>query len=165
MASKQIYMDHAATTAVNPRVVDAMLPYFTTLYGNPSSLYTLARESARGLSEARRTVADIMGVRSQEIVFTSCGSESDNLAIRGVAWLQRERGKGNHIITTPIEHHAVGHTVEQLEKHFGFRVTYVPVDEYGRVDPDAVGRAITDGTVLITVMCRAGGRHAEYPPR
>lgn len=152
MADRLIYLDHAATTAVDPRVVEAMLPYFTTHYGNPSSLYRVARESARAMQEARRTIADIMAVKPDEIVFTGCGSESDNLAIRGVAWRQREMGKGNHIVTTPIEHHAVGHTVEQLEKHFGFEVTCVPVDEYGRVDPDDVGRALTPRTVLISVM-------------
>ena len=152
MADRFIYMDHAATTAVDPRVLEAMLPYFTMHYGNPSSLYRIARESARAIDDARRTVADIMGVRPHEIVFTSCGSESDNMALRGVAWLMRERGKGNHIITTPMEHHAVGHTVEHLERHFGFEATYVPVDDYGRVNPDDVGRAIRPDTALISVM-------------
>ena len=152
MTDRFIYMDHAATTAVDPRVLEAMLPYFTMHYGNPSSLYRTARESAKAMDEARRTVADIMAVKPHEIVFTSCGSESDNMALRGVSWLMRERGKGNHIITTPVEHHAVGHTVEQMEKHFGFQATYVPVDEYGRVDPDEIGRAITPQTVLISIM-------------
>jgi len=145
-------MDHAATTATDPRVVEAMLPYFSTHYGNPSSFYSIAREAAKALSDSRKTIADIMGVAPREIVFTSCGSESDNMALRGVAWAQRQAGKGNHLITTPIEHHAVGHTVEQLVNYFGFEVTYLPVDEYGRVDPDDVGRAIRPDTVLVSVM-------------
>ena len=152
MADKFIYMDHAATTATDPRVVEAMLPYFTTYYGNPSSFYSIARETAKALDNSRQAVGDILGVEPHEIVFTSCGSESDNMALRGVAWAQRETGKGNHIITTAIEHHAIGHTAEQLEKHFGFEVTYLPVDEYGRVDPDDVGRTIKPETILVSVM-------------
>jgi cysteine desulfurase len=152
MADKFIYMDHAATTSTDPGVVEAMLPYFTTHYGNPSSFYGIARETARALGKSRQTIADILGVESHEIVFTSCGSESDNMALRGVAWAQREAGKGNHIITTSIEHHAIGHTAEQLEKHFGFEVTYLSVDEWGRVDPDDVGRAIKPETVLVSIM-------------
>jgi cysteine desulfurase len=147
-----VYMDHAATTPVDPRVVEAMLPYFTEKFGNASSIYSLGREARQAIEEARRTVAEILHAKPEEIIFTSCGSESDNLAIRGVAFAQRHRGKGNHIITSPIEHHAVGHTVEQLEKYFGFEVTYVPVDKYGVVDPDDVGRAIRDDTILITIM-------------
>ncbi len=145
-------MDHAATTPVDPRVVEAMLPYFSQKYGNASSIYSLGREARQAIEDARRTVADILGCDPKEVIFTSCGSESDNLAIRGVAFAQRHRGKGNHIITSPIEHHAVSHTVEQLEKYFGFEVTYVPVDKYGMVDPDDVGRAIRDDTVLISIM-------------
>lgn len=147
-----VYMDHAATTPVDPRVLEAMLPYFSQKFGNASSIYSLGREARQAVEEARRTVAEILHAKPEEIIFTSCGSESDNLAIRGVAFAQRHRGKGNHIITSPIEHHAVGHTVEQLEKYFGFEVTYVPVDKYGVVDPDDVGRAIRGDTVLITIM-------------
>lgn len=148
--AKPIYMDHAATTAVDPRVVEAMLPYFTDKYGNASSIHSFGREAHQVMEGARKTVADILGASPEEIIFTSCGTESDNLAIRGVGFAQQHRG--NHIVTSPIEHHAVGHTCEQLERRFGFEVTYVPVDKYGRVDPDVVGRAITDRTVLITVM-------------
>ena len=150
--SRTIYMDHAATTPVDPRVVEAMLPYFSKKYGNASSIHSLGREARKAIEDARRTVANILGCDPKEVIFTSCGSESDNLAIRGVAFAQRHRGKGNHIITSPIEHHAVSHTVEQLEKYFGFEVTYVPVDKYGMVDPDDVGRAIRDDTVLISIM-------------
>lgn len=148
--AKLVYMDHAATTAVDPRVVEAMLPYFTEKYGNASSVHAAGREARVAMENARRTVADILGADPEEIIFTSCGTESDNLAIRGVAFANRK--KGNHIITSSIEHHAVGHTCEQLEKEFGFEVTYLPVDQYGRVDPDDVGRAITDKTILITIM-------------
>jgi cysteine desulfurase len=148
--ARSIYMDHAATTAVHPRVVEAMLPYFTTKYGNASSIHSWGREARQAMEKARQTVADILGADPKEIIVTSCGTESDNLAVRGVAFASRERG--NHIITSAIEHHAVGHTCEQLQKEFGFEVTYVPVDKYGRVDPDEVGRAITDRTILISIM-------------
>ena len=145
-----IYLDHAATTPVDPRVVEAMLPYFTERYGNASAIYSLGREARQALDQARAGVAEVLNCSPKEIVFTSCGTESDNLAIRGVAWMNRERG--DHIITSSIEHHAVSHTCEQLEKRFGFNVTYVPVDEYGRVDPGDVEKATTDGTVLISIM-------------
>ncbi len=150
--AQTIYMDHAATTAVDPRVVDAVLPYFSYKYGNASSIYGLGREAAKAIDEARRTVADILGCEPGEVIFTSCGSESDNLALRGVGWARRNLGKGNHIITSSIEHHAVSHTCEQLEKHFGFEITYVPVDKHGLLDPDDVGRAIKDNTILISIM-------------
>ncbi|MBC7264618.1 MAG: cysteine desulfurase NifS [Chloroflexi bacterium] len=148
--NKTIYMDHAATTPVDPRVVEAMLPYFTQKYGNASSIYALGREAHAAMEEARSRIAAILNADPKEIIFTSCGTESDNLAIRGVAWANRD--KGNHIISSPIEHHAVGHTLEQLHKLWGYEITYVPVDRYGVVDPDDVGRAITDKTVLITIM-------------
>jgi cysteine desulfurase len=148
--AKPIYLDHAATTAADPRVVEAMLPYFTETYGNASSVHSFGRQAQQALEDARKTVADVFGASPEEIIFTSCGTESDNLAIRGVAFANQS--KGNHIITSPIEHHAVGFTCEQLRSRFGFEVTVVPVDKYGRVDPDAVGRAITDRTTLITIM-------------
>lgn len=148
--TKRLYMDHAATTPVDPRVVEAMLPYFTERYGNASSVYRLGQEARKAIDEARADVAQILNCTPREIIFTSCGSESDNLAIRGVAFLNRD--KGNHIITSSIEHHAVSHTCEQLEKHFGFQVTYLPVDKYGRVDPAHVEKAITEKTILITIM-------------
>jgi len=147
---QSVYLDHAATTAVDPRVVEAMMPYFTRIYGNASSLHTPGRESQLALREARRTVAEILGAAPQEIIFTSCGTESDNLALRGVAFARRS--KGNHIITSSVEHHAIGHTCEQLQKEFGFRTTYLPVDEYGRVSPDDVERAICKETILISIM-------------
>ncbi|MHB0857509.1 MAG: cysteine desulfurase family protein [Anaerolineae bacterium] len=144
-----VYMDHAATTPLDPRVLAAMLPYFGAAYGNPSSLYRFAGEARAALDDARGQVADVLHARPREVVFTSCGTESDNLALRGVAMALRERGR--HLITTAIEHHAVGRTCEQLEQ-LGFRVTYIPVDGQGLVSPDDVGRAITGETVLVSVM-------------
>jgi cysteine desulfurase len=128
-----------------------MLPYFTEQYGNPSSLHHKGREASDALEDARASVAEILGCRPREIVFTSCGTESDNLALRGVAFSQAEQGK-KHLITTQIEHHAIGHTVEQLVEKFGFEATYLPVDRYGMVDPDDVARALRDDTALVSVM-------------
>jgi len=155
MATKSnriVYLDHASTTAVDPRVVEAMLPYWTEHYGNASSIHSVGREARKAMEESRRQVAGVLGCQPKELAFTSCGSESDNLALRGVALARRAQKKGNHIITSAVEHHAVLHTCEQLEKHFGFEVTYLPVDEYGCVDPDDVGRAIRDDTTLISIM-------------
>ena len=149
MPERTIYLDHAATTALDARVLDVMLPYFTTEYGNASSIYTLGRHAMQALDSAREQVADILGCRPTEISFMGCGSESDNLAIKGIAFASQK--KGNHFITTPIEHHAVLHTCQYLER-FGFKTTYLPVDSYGRVNPDDVSRAITDQTVLVSVM-------------
>ena len=145
-----VYMDHAATTPVDPRVVEAMLPYFAEIWGNASSVYHFASASRAGLDWARETVADILGAKPSEIVFTGCGTESDNLALRGAALASGR--PGGQIITTPIEHHAIGHTCDQLADTLGYRVTYLPVDRQGLVDPDDVGRALTEDTVLISVM-------------
>src|SRR6266536_5630999 len=149
MQDHTIDLDHAATTALDARVLDAMLPYFTTEYGNASSIYTLGRHAMQAIDSAREQVADFLNCRPTEISFTGCGSESDNLAIKGIAFASQK--KGNHIISTPIEHHAVLHTCQYLER-FGFKTTYVPVDRYASVDPDDVGRAITDQTILVSVM-------------
>ena len=147
--SKMIYLDHAATTPVRPEVLEAMLPYFTESFGNPSSIYTLAQDGRKAVDESRETIAHLLGARMSEIVFTSGGTESDNAALKGVAFALQNLG--NHIITTNIEHHAILHTCHQLE-NFGFEVTYLPVDEYGLIDPDDVARAITDQTILVSVM-------------
>ncbi len=144
-----IYMDHAATTPVRPEVLDAMLPYFRQSFGNPSSIYSLAQDGRKAVDDARDTVAGVLGARMSTIVFTSGGTESDNAAIKGAAFAQRETG--NHIVTSSIEHHAVLHSCDQLER-MGFDVTYLPVDEYGTVNPDDVGRAITNRTTLVSVM-------------
>ncbi len=147
-----IYLDHAATTPVDPRAVEAMQPYWGDAFGNTSSIHGAGRAALRGLERARQRVAEVLGCNPLEIAFTGCGTESDNLALRGVAWAARRSGRGNHIITTPIEHHAVGTTAEQLRDLHEFDVTFVDVDEFGRVDPDAIGRAIRPDTCLVGVM-------------
>jgi len=153
MSEKRVvYLDHSASTPVDARVVEAMLPYFTESYGNASGLHRQARASARALDQARRDVSEVLGCKPKEIVFTSCGTESDNLAIRGVAWTGKLAGKGKHLITSPIEHHAVSQTINQLCDRFGFEQTVVPVDRYGLVSPDDVARAIRPDTLLISIM-------------
>jgi cysteine desulfurase len=147
-----IYLDYAASTPTDPHVVEAMLPYFSEIYGNASGLHKQARASAKAIDESRQTVADILGCSPKEIVFTACGTESDNIAIRGVAQAQKLAGKGKHLITTPIEHHAVDHTIDQLCHTFGFEQTVVPVNAYGVVNPDDVAAAIRPDTVLISII-------------
>ena len=149
ISDKLIYVDHAATTPVRDEVLSAMLPYFTGAFGNPSGLYTVAQEARKAVDDSRESVARCLNARMSEVVFTSGGTESDNAAIKGVALAMRNVGR--HVITTAVEHHAVLHACHQLEQ-FGFDVTYLPVDEYGLVDPDDVGRAITEQTVLVSVM-------------
>jgi cysteine desulfurase len=147
-----IYLDHSATTPADPRVVEAMAPYWSERFGNSESSHAFGQAAAGALEQARQTVADVLGCRPSEIVFTGSGTEADNLALRGVAWAARQSGRGSHIVTTSIEHHAVGHTVDQLRDLFGFEVTRVSVDEYGRVDPDDVAAAIRPATILVSVM-------------
>ena len=146
---RSVYMDHAATTPTRPEVARAMLPYFSERFGNPSSLYALAREAKEAVEEARGRVAAAIGAAPEEVFFTSGGTEADNWAIKGVAAANRK--KGDHIVTSSIEHHAVLHPCRALEKQ-GYRVTYLPVDEFGRVEPGAVEEAITDKTILVSVM-------------
>jgi len=146
---RRIYLDHAATTPTRSEVVKAMLPYFTDAFGNPSSVYSYGQEAKGAIEEARTKGAELIGARSEEIIFTSGGTEADNFALKGVAYANE--GKGNHIITTSIEHHAVLEACKFLEKR-GFQITCLPVDKYGLVDPDDVKRAITDKTILISVM-------------
>ncbi len=149
---KRIYMDYSATTPVDPRVVEAMAPYWSDVFGNTSSAHAWGQAAAAALERAREQVARLLGACPSEIVFTASGTEADNLALRGVAWAARRAGRGNHIVTTPIEHHAVEATGEQLHRLFGFEVTVVPVDGHGLVDPDAVRQAIRPDTVLVSVM-------------
>ncbi len=146
---RRIYLDYAATTPVRPEVIEAMLPYYTDFWGNPSSIYACGQEARKGLEEARGKIAALIGAREEEIVFTSGGTEADNNAIEGVCFANEN--KGNHIITTAIEHHAVLMTCRFMEKR-GFSVTFLPVDKYGLVDPDTVKKAITPKTVLISIM-------------
>ena len=147
--SKLIYMDNAATTQVYPEVVNEMLPYFTEHYGNPSAIYSFAGEAKRGVDHARETVAKAIGAKTDEIYFTGGGSESDNWALKATA--DADANKGKHIITTAIEHHAILHTAQWLEKH-GYEVTYVGVDEDGKVKLDELEAAIRPDTILISVM-------------
>lgn len=146
---EKIYLDNAATTPVRKEVLDAMLPYFTESFGNPSSVYQIAQMNKKAIDDARETIANALGARANEIFFTSGGSEADNWALKGIAYANK--AKGNHIITTKIEHHAVLHTCEFLEKN-GFEVTYLDVDEYGMVHPEDVEKAIKDTTILISIM-------------
>ncbi|HET8532414.1 MAG TPA: IscS subfamily cysteine desulfurase [Methylomirabilota bacterium] len=145
--SRQVYLDHNASTPVHPEVVEAMLPYFSERFGNPSSVHGFGREAREGLETARDQVAHFLRVGKEEVVFTSGGTESDNMAVKGVAMA---RGRG-HIITTKIEHHAVLRAVQTLETQ-GFAATYLEVDGYGMVDPDALRRAIRPDTILISIM-------------
>jgi cysteine desulfurase len=147
----RIYLDYAATTPPEPRVVEAMLPFFSTYWGNPSSIYLEGQEARRAIDAARKSIADLLGASPREIVFTSGGTESDNAAIRGAAFAQRARGRGDHIVTTAIEHHAVLHAVEQLERE-GFRATYLPVDHDGVVSLEALAEAVGPETVLVSIM-------------
>ena len=144
-----VYMDHAGTTPLAPEVLRAMVPYFTELFGNPSSIHAVGQEARYALDEARERVARVLNCRPREVVFTGGGTESDNAAIVGVATALQETG--NHIITSSVEHHAVLHTCQHLESQ-GFEVTYLPVDSDGIVRPEAVARAITDRTTLVSLM-------------
>src|SRR5512137_1298951 len=146
---KRIFLDHAATTPADPRVVEAMLPFFSESFGNPSSIHSLGLETRTAVAEAREKVARLIGAASDEIIFTSGGTEADNLAIKGVAQANAEKGK--HIVTTRIEHHAVEESCRYLEKQ-GFKVTFVGVDKDGLVDPRGVEKAVTPETILISVM-------------
>jgi cysteine desulfurase len=145
--NRKVYLDHNASTPVHPDVIQAMLPYFGERFGNPSSVHGFGREARDGTETAREQVARFLEVKKEEVVFTSGGTESDNMAIKGIAHARR-RG---HIITSQIEHHAVLRTCENLEEN-GFQVTYLPVDGYGMVDPDDVRRAIRPDTILVTLM-------------
>ena len=147
--SKTIYLDNAATTQVYPEVLEAMSPFFTEYYGNPSSIYSFAGEAGKAVAKARQILADVINATSEEIYFTGGGSESDNWALKATAEAYGDKGK--HIITTKIEHHAILHTGEYLEKR-GFDVTYLDVDENGSVKLDELEKSIRPDTILISVM-------------
>lgn len=147
--TKMIYLDNAATTATRPEAVQAMLPYFSERFGNPSSLYAFAAQNKKDVEGARETIAGVIGASGQEIYFTAGGTESDNWAVKGAA--EAMKSKGNHIITSKIEHHAVLHTCQYLEKN-GFDVTYLNVDGFGMVNPDELKAAIRPSTILISIM-------------
>ena len=147
--SRQVYLDHAATTFTAPEVVAAMTPYFTRSFGNPSSIYSFSEENKRAIAESRQKVSDLIGASRDEVFFTGGGTEADNWALKGVAW--RNRSKGNHIVTTKIEHHAVLHTAQFLQKN-GYDVTFLDVDPEGRVRLDDLENTLTDRTILVSVM-------------
>src|SRR5690606_27189740 len=152
--SEFIYLDHSATTPTDPRVVEAMQPYWTTTFGNPSSLHQVGKAAQAALEQAQETIAAVLNCQAagpSEIVFTSGGTEADNLALKGVAYAMRSRGRGQHIITTSVEHHAVLDVAKELEAD-GFSVTFLPVDQYGRLTPQQVIEAMRDDTVLVSVI-------------
>ncbi len=146
---KIVYLDNAACTPTDPRVVEAMLPYLKEKFGNPTSLHDIGQSAKKDQEMARQQVANLINANPDEIIFTSCGTESNNLALKGIAWAYQS--KGNHIITSQIEHHSVINACKTLEKN-GFTLTYLPVDKYGLVDPGEVKKAITDKTILISIM-------------
>src|SRR5688500_18224248 len=144
-----IYMDHAATTPVRREVLDAMLPFLTESFGNPSSAHTFGRAARAALDDAHDRLRASLGLDSREVVLTSGGTEATSLALKGAAWAGKAHG--HRIVTSSIEHHAVGHALRYLEK-FGFEVVELPVDRYGRVDPDELDAAISDRTILVSIM-------------
>lgn len=150
MEKRRVYMDYAATTPIKKEVVEAMLPYLNEEFGNPSSVHSFGRSVKNAVTQARETIGKSINAKPEDIFFTGGGSESDNMAIKGIAFAYRD--KGNHIITSKIEHPAVLRTCEYLEKHHGFEVTYLEVDEYGIVSTDDLKNAIKDNTILISVM-------------
>ncbi len=151
MPERLIYLDHAATTPLHPQVLDAMMPYLTERFGNPSSIHRVGRQALDALDDARDTIAAVLGANPKEIVFTGGGTEANNLAIKGVALAQQRAGKGGHLITSAIEHHAALHAFEYLEA-FGFEVTILPVDQYGMVKPADLRAAIRPDTTLVSIM-------------
>ena len=151
MAPREVYLDNSATTKVDPRVTEAMLPYFSEKYGNPNSLHKFGREARTAIDNARAQVASLINAKPTDIIFTGAGSEADNLAIKGAAWALKEKGKGSHIITSAIEHHAILDTVRWLGK-MGFEYTILPVDDKGFVSPADLEAAIRPDTILATIM-------------
>jgi cysteine desulfurase len=152
MNSEHIYLDHAASTPVREEVIDVMMPYWTDIYGNPSSAHTFGQRASQGLENARENISRILGAAPNEIVFTGCGSESDNIALRGAMMAARREGRGNHLITSIIEHKAVLETAVQLRDYYGFDLTVLPVNKHGQVSPEDVRAALRDDTVLISIM-------------
>lgn len=146
------YLDYAATTPVEPRVVEVMIPFFSEDFGNTSSVHIFGQRAEAALEEARGKIADVLNCQPKEIIFTSCGTESDNLALRGAAFAAREYRGARRILTSHVEHHAVSHTAHQLEELHGFEVDWLPVDAYGIVQPDIVADRLTEGTAVVSVM-------------
>lgn len=147
-----VYLDYSATTPVDGRVIEAMLPYFAEVYGNTSSVHRFGRKAEDAVESARETISRILNCKPNEVIFTSGGSESDNLAIRGAGWAAAQNGKGKHLITTPVEHSAVGHTVQQMVNMAGFEHSILPVDSYGLCDAEEFANAIQEGTTVASVI-------------
>lgn len=152
MNHSKVYLDYAATTPVDERVLASMLPYFSQNFGNPSSIHIYGQQAEAALEEAREKVAKFLNCKTQEIIFTSCGSESDNLALRGAAWAAKKSRSANHLLISPVEHHAVSRTAQQLAELFEFEVETLPVDETGRVSPSDVQKRLREDTALVSVM-------------
>ena len=152
MDTKKVYLDYAATTPVDPQVMEAMQPYFSQVFGNTSSVHEFGQQAEAALETAREAVAEQLNCRADEIIFTSCGSESDNLALRGAALAARQQRGANHILTARVEHHAVSHTAQQLADLFGFELEWLPVDEHGMVHPQEVAERLRPETALVSVM-------------
>lgn len=152
VAKREVYLDHSASTPVDPRVIEAMLPYFGEIYGNPSAAHRQGRRAEQAIEDARETIAAILNCRPSEIIFTSCGTESDNLAIRGAAWNARRRGLSSRLITSPVEHSAVTNTVRQLQEFMQFETEIVPVDKHGLVDKSAYESSCEIGGALASII-------------
>lgn len=152
MPDRLIYLDYSATTPVDERVVAAMTPYFSEIYGNPSSVHRFGQNAEKALEQSRETIAKILNCHSREIVFTSCGSEGDNMALRGVTYAAKKLGKGTHLITSPLEHSAISRTAQQLEEVFGMATTFLQPDSEGNITPDMLREAMRDDTTLVSLM-------------
>ncbi|NHZ71603.1 MAG: aminotransferase class V-fold PLP-dependent enzyme [Aquificales bacterium] len=152
MEKKFIYLDHGASTPVHPQVLEAMLPYWTEVYGNPASSHAQGRKANRAMNASRETIAHLLNAQPDEIIFTGCGSESDNMALRGVMWHARQQNRGNHMIISCIEHSAVLKTAVLLQDSFNFDLTILPVDKFGKINPADVDAAIRPDTALISIM-------------
>lgn len=147
-----VYLDYAATTPLDPRVLQVMLPYFNDRFGNPSSVHKYGQQAEAALETARTTIAEIMHCSPREIIFTSCGTESDNLALRGSALLAQKERQANHILISPVEHHAISRTAHQLSSIFGFELEYLPVDKYGRTSAEDVATRIRQETAIVSII-------------
>jgi cysteine desulfurase len=152
MTKTNIYLDYAASTPVDERVVEAMTPYFDLHFGNSSSTHYYGQQAEAGLERSRLTIANAIGCQPHEVIFTSCGSESDNLALRGAAWAARKERDANHILISPVEHHAISRTAQQLASLFDFELEYLPIDAYGRVEPDSVAKRLRPETAIVSVI-------------
>jgi cysteine desulfurase len=152
MMNRGVYLDYSASTPVDPRVTQAMLPYFSEAFGNPSSIHQWGQRTEAAVEQARETIAEILDCSMQEVVFTSCGSESDNLALRGVALEARKARRANHILVSPVDHHAVLHTAQDLAQNFGFEVEFLPVTKDGIVEPQALEGSIREDTAIVSII-------------